>query len=76
MVALLKDAKLSVEENPAKLDSWRKAVHPAVQPYINKHMLMFCQRHCLAAALQGNANICDGWSIKQHQHGYKGTICI
>ena len=36
LVALLKDVKLSVAENPAKLDSWRKAVHPAVQPYIKE----------------------------------------
>jgi hypothetical protein len=36
LVAALKSIKDSVVETPAKLDAWRSAVHPVVQPYIKE----------------------------------------
>jgi len=85
LVAALKSIKDSVVETPAKLDAWRSAVHPVVQPYI-KEGPDTCQSYTQAGnncgvRLSTDASVLSGTCSRHKNHdwvtgGCHGMGCV
>ena len=79
LVAALKSIKDSVVETPAKLDAWRSAVHPVVQPYI-KEGPDTCQSYTQAGnncgvRLSTDASVLSGTCCSTQVHGPVAVAC-